>query len=170
MLGSAITQTFTVQAGQRISFEWDFLTNQTYNDGTADSVAPSAANDDFSFASIVFGGSSQVMKLADVFDGFQTDSGNGGGFDTAFTITPPSDPFISETGFHTFSFYCEFDRRVYARHRRGGVWLAGNEDGVNSGLLVDHVQVTPEPASMVCLLGMSIRLTRRLARRNGKRC
>ncbi|GAA6622943.1 hypothetical protein [Scytonema sp. NUACC26] len=72
--GSAIRQTFTAQAGDILTFNWNYLTNE---------VVPPAFND-FSFVSI-----NGLSELADRF--FPS-------FVTSVT------PFVEETGFQTFSF------------------------------------------------------------------
>lgn len=72
--GSAIRQTFTAKAGDILTFDWNFLTNEE---------VPPAFND-FSFVSM-----SEISKLADSFFPSFVNS-----------ITP----FVKETGFQTFSF------------------------------------------------------------------
>ena len=165
VLGSAIKQSFTMLAGQTLTFNWDFLTNQTYNDGTSDSVAPLASNDDFSFVSLTEGGSQTVAKLADVFDGYKVDSGSAGGFDTAFKITPASNPFISETGYKTFTFTAT-ETGTYTLGIGVVHASTGGEDGVNSGLLVDNAQVAPEPASLFGLSALCIGIGRKVRNRS----
>ena len=74
--GSAIKQTFTANAGNLLSFNWNFLTKESI-------TAPDPAFNDFAFFSL----NSTPTKLADLFSSFTTSS-------TAFT---------SETGFQTLS-------------------------------------------------------------------
>lgn len=153
IIGSVAVQSLSLVAGQTVSFDWDFLTNQTYNDGTSDSIAPSANNNDFSFVSLApASGTAEVSVLADTFYGYVNDSGAAGGFQTGFQITPVQNPFISETLFHTFT-WTATTTGVYTLGI-GVVHAAiGQENGVNSGLLVDNVQVgaVPEPASCLAL-------------------
>lgn len=155
LLGSAVRQSFSVQAGERLSFDWDFLTNQTYNDGTNQSIAPSLGNNDFAFVMVrPSGGSASVAILADTFFGYVNDPNAPGGFITGFQITPASNPFISETGFLTWSMQAgqdmTMDLAVGVLHVTTGV-----DNGVNSAVLVDNVRIdpVPEPASLLALSG-----------------
>ncbi|MFB2771015.1 hypothetical protein ACE1AT_17235 [Pelatocladus sp. BLCC-F211] len=74
--GSAIRQTFTANAGDILTFDWNFLTNES---------AQVFSNNDFSFVSI-----SSESELAD----------------TTFSslVTSSTTEFFAETGFQTFSF------------------------------------------------------------------
>ena len=75
--GSAIRRTFSVNAGDTLTFRWNFLTNE---------ATPNIFFDDFSFVTIVMG---QAILLADTF--FPT-------FVNSGTL------FLEETGYNTFSF------------------------------------------------------------------
>lgn len=159
-LTSAISQSINLVAGQTVSFQWDFLTNQTYYDGTNQSITPDAGNNDFSFVSLSKGGSATVTKLADTFYGYAADPSSPAGFDSGFTVTNVNNPLVSETGFHTFS----------VTAATSGSYLLGfgvthavgaSDNGINSGLLIDNVQVTPEPASLLVLGGLCIGLIRK---------
>lgn len=151
MLGSAIAQSFSVSAGDHITFSWNFLTNQTYNDGTPASYAPTLTNNDFAFVSVSgSAASSQVTKLADTFYGYSANSGAPGGFVTGFTITNAPNPFLSETGFHTATIAVNTTGILNLGF---GVVHASTtfDDGINSAVLVDNVQLTPEPSTLFAL-------------------
>ncbi|MBD2773450.1 PEP-CTERM sorting domain-containing protein [Iningainema tapete] len=75
--GSAIQQTFTAKAGDRLSFDWNFLTNEA--------TPNSDGFNDFAFVLI----NGEVYKLADTFSSFFSSSAN---------------EFDTETGFNTFSY------------------------------------------------------------------
>lgn len=149
VLGSGFSQSVQMNAGDKLSFNWDFLTNQTYNDGSSFALAPTTSADDFSFFSV----NSQVNILADVFYGYQANSNAYGGFTTGFQITNIANPFISETGYQTYSFTA-----TQAGTYNFGFGVVHNtvgaDNGVNSGLLIDNVtlQAAPEPASLLGLL------------------
>ncbi|HTQ10813.1 MAG TPA: PEP-CTERM sorting domain-containing protein [Fimbriimonadaceae bacterium] len=163
VLGSATVQTVVLSAGQTVKFDWDFLTNQVYNDGTADSYAPLASNDDFAFLTVAPVGNpsqSQIFKLADVFDGYVSDPNAPGGFDTAFHITPALDPFISETLYSTYSWTASTGGSYVIGV--GSVHVtAGADDGINSAVLADNFRVVPEPASLCAFGLLSLGLLRR---------
>lgn len=72
--GSAIRQTFTANAGQALSFKWDFLTSE---------ATPSQFFNDFSFITI-----DSLSKLAD----------------TSSEFVPSTTAFDKETGSQTFSY------------------------------------------------------------------
>ncbi|GAA6624200.1 hypothetical protein [Scytonema sp. NUACC26] len=73
--GSAIQQTFAVTAGDRLSFDWNFLTNETTSEGF----------NDFAFVKI----NGVIFKLADTFSPLVSSSSN---------------DFDTETGLKTFSY------------------------------------------------------------------
>ncbi|HLK16800.1 MAG TPA: hypothetical protein VKT78_18475 [Fimbriimonadaceae bacterium] len=166
-LATGLAQTVTLFAGEKLSFSWDFLTNQTYNDGTSNSIAPNKNWNDFSFFSLSPSGNSsnaQIVKLADTFDGYVNDPNAPGGFLTNFKITPATDPFISETGYQTFSFTVGASGTYILGLGVAHSVLAGApDDGVNSGLLLDHFAVAPapEPATLVGLGLFGLRFLRR---------
>ncbi|MHB8635046.1 MAG: hypothetical protein ACYC96_01075 [Fimbriimonadaceae bacterium] len=166
-LSSAVSQSINLVAGDTVSFSWDFLTNQTYNDGTSASIAPTLANNDFSFVSLSQGGAGQIFKLADTFYGYVNNSSLPGGFGTGFTITPYSpgpplvaDPFISETGYQTYSFTASATGTYTLGVGVSQAYLS-SPDGVNSGLLVDNFTITPEPCTSTALLLFGVALVRR---------
>jgi hypothetical protein len=157
-LVSGISQTVTLTAGEQISFSWDFLTNQTYNDGASDSIAPSKNWNDFSFLSLAPSGDpngAQITQLADTFDGYVNNSSLPGGFGTGFSLTPAGkDPFISETVYQTYDFTVQTSGTYILGVGVAHAVLAGAvDDGVNSGLLVDNfvVNPAPEPATVLAV-------------------
>lgn len=151
-LGSVIYQSVSLLAGQQVTVRWNFLTNQTYFDGTNFSYAPDANNNDFSFFNFSLAGQSNNFgKLADTFDGYAVAS-NAAGFVSGFSATTLSNPFVSETGFRTSTFTATASGTYDLAF---GVVNAnnGSANGINSALLVDNIQVSPvpEPASMLAL-------------------
>ena len=168
LLTSAISQSIALVAGQTVSFQWDFLTNQTYFDGTNQSIAPDAGNNDFAFFS-TSGASAGVSKLADTFYGYAVDGSSPAGFDSGFTVTNVNNPFVSETGFHTFSLTAATTGNYLLGFGVSHA-VSGTDNGINSALLIDNIQVsaaTPEPASLLALGGLCAGLMRR--RRQGAR-
>ncbi|MBH8562550.1 hypothetical protein I8748_10235 [Nostoc sp. CENA67] len=129
--GSAIQQTFTAKAGDILSFDWDFLTNE---------VLPPITFSDFSFVSISSQDNSvsSLLALADVTD-----------TTSEFSLTD----FFQETGFKTFSFKLP----TTGTYTLGlGVLDVGDSD-IDSGLLIDNFKLTsvPESTSGLSLLGFS---------------
>ncbi len=74
--GSAIVQAITVSAGERLSFSWDFLTNE---------FPSSSDTNDFAFVTL---SQNRVFTLANTFSPLFTSN----------------TPFTSETGYETFSY------------------------------------------------------------------
>ncbi|NEP33635.1 PEP-CTERM sorting domain-containing protein [Moorena sp. SIO3B2] len=136
--GSAIQQTFTAYAGDILTFDWNFLTNEFTSSLNPEDfnglpfVNPEVFND-FSFVSI----SQMVDGLADT---------NSPLFIESLT------PFFEETGFQSFSYTFE----TSGTFSLGFGVLDEDDDIVDSGLLIDNVQLTPvpEPASILGLLAL----------------
>jgi hypothetical protein len=127
LLCSAINQDAVLLAGQRITFSWDFLTNQAFLTGSFP-VAPDPANNDFAFVSVVRNGTVQFTKLADVFD-------------SGLVTSSATDPFASHTTYRTYSFTAPADGTYRLGIGVVHVSTTTPDNGVNSGLLVDNVQV-----------------------------
>lgn len=167
VLGSAISQTLTIGNGDSLEFDWDFMTNQVYNDGTPDSYGPDSNNNDFAIVSLVqSGGGSSILILADTFFGYVNDPQAPGGFVTGFTITPATNPFVSETGFDTMA----LNSFVGGTYQLGFAVFhstTGPDNGINSALLIDNVRVNsvPEPATLTVLGLCAAGLLRRRSRR-----
>jgi hypothetical protein len=165
ILGSAISQTFTIGNGDSLAFDWDFMTNQVYNDGvTANSYAPDVENNDFAIVSLTQqGGGSSILILADTFFGYVNDPQAPGGFITGFTITPSTNPFVSETGFDTMT----LSQMVGGTYQLGFAVFhssSGVDNGINSALVVDavHIDSVPEPATLAAVgVGVAALLRRR---------
>jgi hypothetical protein len=120
--GSAIRQTFTAEAGDILTFDWNFLTNEP---------ALFPALNDFSFVSI-----SSLSALAS-------------------TTFPPAAPFsmtqfFQETGFQPFSFTIP----TTGTYTLGIGVTDWRDSTIDSGLLVDNVNLTPvpEPTSALSVL------------------
>ncbi|NEO82409.1 PEP-CTERM sorting domain-containing protein [Moorena sp. SIO4G3] len=126
--GSAIQQTFTAHAGDVLTFDWNFLTNESTS-----SFDPARFND-FSFVSIA----KMVDGLADTNSPLFIDS-----------LTP----FFQETGFQSFSYTFE----TSGTFSLGLGVLDEDDEIVDSRLLIDNVELTPvpEPASILGLLALS---------------
>jgi hypothetical protein len=129
--GSAIQQTFTAKAGDIVSFDWNFLTNE---------LPPNLGLllPDFSFVSISSPVKSILSELADA---------------TTFSLLglSQSTGFLQETGFQSFSFQIPTDG-IY----KLGVGVTNKFDNfTDSAVLVDNFQITsvPEPTSVLGILG-----------------
>ncbi|NEO18042.1 MULTISPECIES: PEP-CTERM sorting domain-containing protein [unclassified Moorena] len=136
--GSAIQQTFTAHAGDILTFDWNFLTDEftslseeIFNDVVL--FIPEEFND-FSFVSI----SQMVDGLADT--------------NSPLFIESLTDLFFEETGFQSFSYTFE----TSGTFSLGFGVLDEDDEIVDSGLLIDNVQLTPvpEPASILGLLAL----------------
>ena len=167
-MGSSTKQVYTFGAGDVVTFDYDFLTNQAYNDGTKrGSVAPNPNDKDFAFVTFSPVGSpagAHIEKMIDTFYGYQLDPSDPAGFKTGFTITPFQDPFIGESGFLKYSITIP----TAGQYVFGvGVMHAsiGQENGKNSALLVDNFTikagVVPEPTSCLALAALTAGLLRR---------
>ncbi len=116
--GAAIARLLTVSAGDQVSFDWNFLT---------DEFTPDWTYNDFAFVSIVPIVSDSFDTLADTYSTF---------------VSSPTD-FNEETGFETFYYTFPTDGMFTL-----GVGVVDVEDEVvDSGLLVDNFSFTGEVSS-----------------------
>lgn len=120
--GSAIKQSFQANAGEVLSFDWNFLTDEF----TVLDPPPEPDFNDFAFV--------RIVSLAPLADTLAPD----------FALSPTA--FAAETGFRTFAFTIP-STGTYTLSI--GVMNVG-DGGTNSGLLVDNVRLTavPEPSGL----------------------
>ncbi|WP_017319447.1 PEP-CTERM sorting domain-containing protein [Mastigocladopsis repens] len=124
--GSAIKQTFSATAGQKLTFDWNFLTDE----GRTGQAGVDYT--DFGFVSLGI-----VSELAD----------------TKFSTFSLSDAdFRAETGFNTF----EYIIQTSGEYILGVGVANVNDTKVHSALLVDNVKLAsvPEPGSMLGILAV----------------
>ncbi len=139
--GSAIKQVITANAGDVLSFDWNFLTNE---------ATPNAVYNDFAFWVLVNEHTGQV--LANTFSSF----------------SPSSTSFFEETGFTTTSYTFSTSGTFTLGF---GVMdaAAGTDTAIDSGLLVDNVRLTaaaiPEPPTAI-LASIAAVITGFVPRRN----
>jgi hypothetical protein len=131
--GSAIKQTFKASAGQKLSFSWNFLTNEAVEQAAVDDFTYPKFND-FAFVSLQSDSSAQIFNLADTISKF-TDS---------------SSVFSKETGFKTFSYIIPTSGEYTL-----GVGVVDVGDGTRiSALLVDEAAVTAAVPESTPTLGI----------------
>jgi hypothetical protein len=124
-IGSAIRQSITGQAGDVLSFDWNFLTNEFLEE---------ALYNDFAFWSLVNQQSGEL--LADTFF-------------VPFVLS--STTFTSETGYQATT----FTLTQSGTFTLGFGVMDVQDQAIRSGLLIDNVQLTssaspiPEPSSLV---------------------
>ena len=119
--GSAIKQTFTANAGQTLSFSWNFLTNESVgNDANRDF-------NDFAFATLSDNSQNLFFRLADTT--------------TTFLANGSNTNFFEETGLKTFSYTLPTNGEYTLSI---GVVDVGDPT-VISGLLIEGVGVQPIP-------------------------
>ena len=115
--GSALKKTFTAKAGDVVSFDWNFLTDENTNLDEPD-FPPNLGANDLAFVTIV-----PLSLLADTF--------------WTFSLSPTD--FAAETGFDTFSFTIP----ITATYTLGiGVVDVGDAK-TPSRLLVDNASLAP---------------------------
>lgn len=125
--GSAIKQTITASAGDILTFDWNFLTDEVE---AGDDVP------DFAFVSIV-SGTSEILADA-----------------VSSTLVSSSTLFFDETGFSTFSYM--FPTRTSETFTLGfGVMHVGDED-VDSALLIDKIIPEPATVALLGLGSLSL--------------
>jgi hypothetical protein len=114
--GSAIKQTLTVSAGMTLTFDWNFLTNESVGEHTYR---------DFGFLSITpVGAGGTLVDLADTT--------------SPLVAAPSATGFNHMTGFNTFTFTFTAD----GTYTLGVGAMNAGDTGTNSALLVDNFQVT----------------------------
>lgn len=115
--GSALQQTFTAKAGDVLTFDWNFLTNE---------VLPPINYSDFAFVSI--------NSQSDPSSNILSELANA----TTSQFTTSQTPFFEETGLHSFSYIIP----KTGTYTLGlGVSDAGDTTRT-SGLLIDNVKLT----------------------------
>ncbi len=118
--GSAIKTTITANAGEILTFDYNFLTNE-------DSSQPIFGND-LGFFSI----NNQLISLA-VFS------------DVESILVPSATSFSRETGYQEYSYTFSSS----GTYTLGFGVVDGNDSSGDSALLVDHIQVVPEPLTIL---------------------
>jgi hypothetical protein len=125
--GSGIKQSFYGKAGQIVSFDWNYLTNDGYNY-------------DYSFVSLTSSDTLFIHKLAgNLTSELWPEEGP--------PLVPSNTLFRDETGFNQFSFILS-ETCFYTI----GVGVVGVTDDIyDSGLIVDNFKITslPEPATVL---------------------
>ena len=121
--GSAVKRTFTARAGDMVSFDWNFLTNERTHLDEPD-ASPGLDRNDLSFVSIaVDAAPTENILLAD----------------STWTFILASTSFSAETGFDTFSYVLPATGTYTL-----GIGVADVGDAqLPSGLLLDNVTLTP---------------------------
>jgi hypothetical protein len=142
--GSAIKQSFTATAGQVITFDWDFLTNQT--DPTLNTP-----QNHYSFYTL----NTVLTNLATV--------------NTASFVLSNTPDFLSETGYQTQTVTIP----ATGSYTLGFGVMNININDAASGLLLDNVQLTtptatPEPGTLTLLAGLGTASLVGLLRRRRK--
>jgi hypothetical protein len=126
--GSAIKQTFSGRAGQTLSFDWNFRSNEAVGDNANPDF------NDFAFTTLSFSSQNLFFRLADTTSQF---------------LARGSDAeFDEQTGLRRFSFTLPFD----AEYTLGLGVVDVGEPTIISGLIVDNVQAIPEANTTIGLL------------------
>ena len=132
--GSALTQTITGNAGDILSFQYDFLTSE---DPTAATYG-AAYNQDFSFLTL----GSSVIPIANTNDAVVPEPAQTG------RDTPSIDDYLSETGYRTFTTLLPTTGTYTLGFGVANVLTGPNTSGgpdIASALLIDNVVLTPTP-------------------------
>lgn len=121
--GSAIQQSLIAKAGDVLTFNWDFLSNE---------ALPPVTFSDFAFVSIHSQSDASVNSLSELADAT-----------ASLTISPTQ--FFGETGFHTFSYTIP----TSGTYTLGlGITNVGDTT-LNSGLLIDNVTLHSPPSPVL---------------------
>ena len=142
--GSAIRRSFTAQAGQVISFFWNFLTNESVEQSAIDDFTFPNFND-FAFVSIQSDSANELFSLAD----------------TVADFTDSSASYDNETGYQQFTYTVP----TTGTYTLGIGVVDVGEATRTSALLVDDVDV-PEPGTALALLVGGALGTTAMRRRN----
>ncbi|MBD2741826.1 hypothetical protein [Coleofasciculus sp. FACHB-1120] len=138
--GSAIKQTFKGSTGQKLSFSWNFLTNEAVEQAAVNDFTYPDFND-FAFVSLQSDSGTQFFNLADTISKFS---------DSASV-------FNKETGLQTFSYILPASGEYTL-----GIGVVDVGDGTRiSALVVDEVAVVPEttPTLGILLFGTLATIT-----------
>ncbi len=142
MDGSSLKQTFSAFAGEVLSFQWNFLTNDGLWGGGAD---PDASRDS-SFLTLIGPGLLFGSTLSDTLD-YPNQLGSQNFATNPFLTSSTS--FNMETGFRNISIVLPNN----GDYTVGFGVVNSGLDGASSGLLVDQVstslQSTPEPSAIL---------------------
>ena len=133
--GSAIRQAVSLNAGNVVTFQANFLTNEFPTPGTP--------FNDFAFLSQVGGGSLQLQTLGNVTSQPLVPAPP---LTTAAGIT-----YVRQTGYRTFSFTAP----MAGQYNVGFGAVNVSDTFAPSALLLDNVTVVPEPSSLV-LMGTGV--------------
>lgn len=140
--GSTIYQDITVNSGDLLSFDWNFVT---------DELTETAVYNDYAFLTI-----SETASLSTTSTAYFLASRNASTYNT----TSPPAGFDGQTswttGTHTFT--------SAGTYRVGFVTFNVGDTGVNSALLLDVVLVVPEPATMAIPITAALLFARRRKR------
>lgn len=129
--GSAIRQTFQARKGQKLSFRWNFLTDEATGENADFNY------NDLAFATLKFNQENFIFKLADTT--------------STFLSQDSQTAFFYETGYHTFSYIIPES----GEYTLGVGVVDVGEASVISGLLVDEAKIVPEASSVLSLFAVS---------------
>lgn len=153
---SALRQTLTLNAGDKLLFDYDFLTDEVYKATdlafSASDRRPATNRNDFGFLSVSrAGGTATVVELIDTFYGYTSTGPGQSDFNTGLVPTPETDPLFSESKYLAFT-YTVPSAGVYTFGLgvSGGEVGAAGTSGSPSGMLFDNARLilAPEPATL----------------------